>query len=373
MVKGVVINDIHFGIKESKRLYEELSQFKDFIKNRDDLDLLIIDGDYFDCKLSIGDSATYYAMTFFNELVKLVKEKHLIFRMVQGTRSHELNQLQLFKPFESDIDMNFKIIETAQEEELLDLHILYLPEEYPENADEYYKEYKTKQYNIIFGHGTWNFVAQPGQIELSKKDVHTAPVFMWDEWKDTIPDGFISFGHIHGRNKYGKKIFYSGSFSRWNYGEPSEKGFTYFEYDLENLTYDVKFINNDMAPEYDSIAVRELGIDLDSADVSILQEALDSFIKEPKDNLRIDLSGLSKEKINILKEHYKPIENVKIEVRDEKKSLLKESTINKEEFKKWHYITKRQLPLNETVKKYCEEEKNIKLDIKEIDGILKDE
>ena len=28
IVKGVVINDLHFGIKDSKRLYDELSQFK---------------------------------------------------------------------------------------------------------------------------------------------------------------------------------------------------------------------------------------------------------------------------------------------------------------------------------------------------------
>ena len=35
-------------------------------------------------------------------------------------------------------------------------------------------------------------------------------------------------------NTYGKKIYYSGSFTRWNYGERSDKGFTYYEYDTEN-------------------------------------------------------------------------------------------------------------------------------------------
>ena len=209
MVKGVIINDIHFGIKESKRLYDELAQFKNFIKERDDLNFLVIDGDYFDCKLSIGDPAAYYAMTFFNELISIIKEKKIIVRMVQGTRSHDLNQLQIFKSYENDTSIDFKIIETVQKEDILGLHILYLPEEYPENSDEYYKDYKNDTYNIIFGHGTWDFVAQPGQIELSKKNTHTAPVFIWKEWKDAVPNGFISFGHIHGRNQYGKKIFYS--------------------------------------------------------------------------------------------------------------------------------------------------------------------
>ena len=44
-----------------------------------------------------GDPATFYAITFFKELIDIVKEKHLIFRVVQGTRSHDLNQLQIFK------------------------------------------------------------------------------------------------------------------------------------------------------------------------------------------------------------------------------------------------------------------------------------
>ena len=36
-----------------------------------------------------------------------------------------------------------------------------------------------------------------------------------------MPNGFVSFGHIHGRNTYGKKIFYSGSFTRWGFNEIS--------------------------------------------------------------------------------------------------------------------------------------------------------
>lgn len=53
MIKGVSINDLHFGIKDSKRLYDELNQVKEFLKTRDDLNLLVINGDYFDCKLSV--------------------------------------------------------------------------------------------------------------------------------------------------------------------------------------------------------------------------------------------------------------------------------------------------------------------------------
>lgn len=90
------------------------------------------------------------------------------------------------------------------------------------------------------------------------------------------------------------------------------------------------------------------------------------------DHLRIDLSGLSKEKIEILKKYYSNRPNVKIEVRDEKKILLKESkAAQKADFEKYKYITKRQLPLNETVKRYCKEEFKKDLDLEKINSILK--
>lgn len=372
IVKGITINDLHFGIKDSKRLYEELSQFKDYLNNNA-ADLLVIDGDYFDCKLSIGDPASFYAMMFFKELVDIVKKKKIIFRMIQGTRSHELNQLQIFKPYENDLNMDFKIIETVSEEDLLGLHVLYVPEEYPENADEYYAEYKAKKYNIMFAHATFDFVAQPGQIEQSKKNTHTAPVLIWKEWKDALENGFATVGHIHGRNVYGKKIFYSGSFTRWNFGERSEKGFTAFEYNTETNEYNVCFINNDMAPAYDVVSVQELGLNLDESSVEQIKEAINPFIGEPKDNLRIDLAGLSKEKIEILKEFYKPMPNIKVEIRENKKALLKESAAKKEEFEKWHYITKRQLPIPQMIQKYCKEEMQKDLTLENINSAINQE
>lgn len=373
IVRGVSLNDIHFGIKESKRVYEELQIVKDFL-NENDVDILTINGDYFDCKLSVGDPATFYAVSFFDELIKIVRNKNIIFRVLQGTKSHDLNQLQIFKHYEEDLSLDFRIIENVEEESFFDdqFNVLYIPEEYPENAEEYYKDWKTRKYNVMFAHTTFDFVSLPGQIEISKKDTHTAPVLIWKEWKDALKNGFATVGHIHGRNTYSNKIYYSGSFSRWNYGERGDKGFTYYEYDTEKLIYDVRYIDNEKAPLFDVISVRELGIDLETTDIEILKETLDTFIKSPNDNLRIDLNGLSKEKIEILRSYYKGQGNIKIEVR-ENKNLLKETSKRKEEFEKYHYITKRQLPLNETIKKFCKEDLNKNIDLKDIDGVLKED
>lgn len=372
-MKGIVINDLHFGIKDSKRLYDELHQVTDYIKNNKDLELLVIAGDYFDKKLSVVDSPTYFAIQFFRELMNICDQNKIIVRMIQGTRSHDLNQLQIFKPEENEkLHYDFKIIETAQEENINGFNVLYLPEEYPENHKDYYAPFKDegKEYNAIFGHGTWDFVALPGQIE--KSDIPgVAPVFIYKEWKNTVKNGFISFGHIHGRNTYGKKIFYSGSFTRWGYGERGPRGFTSFYYDLENKSYDVNYIDNIEAPSFDVLEVKTLEIE----DVEKLKEILDIEIKK-SDNLKLDLTGLKPEMVTIIKEIYSNQQNIKIEVKQDKKELLKlneESDEQKKKFEKYHYITKRQLPLNETVKKYCKEDLNSDISIDVINKILEKE
>jgi hypothetical protein len=121
------------------------------------------------------------------------------------------------------------------------------------------------------------------------------------------------------------------------------------------------------------MSVLDLGVDLENTDVTVIQQMLTEAVSKT-DNLRIDLAGLSTDKIDILKKHFAESENVKIEVR-ENKTLLRESATktDKTEFEKWHYITKRQVPINEMIKRYCKEELNVDLDIKTIDNALSKE
>lgn len=383
-VKGVVINDLHFGINDSKRLYDELSLFKDYIMKEENLNLVIIDGDYFDKKLSLGDSASIYAVKFFHELIEIARLKKLKVRMVQGTRSHDLNQLSIFKNTETDTTLDFKIIETVQEEKLCGLDVLYIPEEYPENQAEYYAPYLAdgKTYHCIFGHGTWKFQAPPGAYEKSQLDTHSAPVFIEEDWLPHVPNGFISFGHIHKRALYPEttkikpttKIFYSGSYTRWDFTDRSERGFTFFEYDLDNQTYKVEFVDNTIAPAFDVINVKALkSINLETSSVEDIISAVNTA-RGTAENLKINLEGLDETKIALLKKyyekHYASDPGVRVEVKDTKSRLKESTTTERPEFTKYHYITKREIPLNEMIVRFAKEEMNKDIDIKLVDKII---
>ena len=370
IIKGVNIQDLHFGHKDTERMYNELSIVKEYLLHNE-VHILNINGDYFDRKLTASEPAIFYAVNFFSELVDICKEKNIKLRVLQGTRSHDLNQTStLFQHYLNDPDLDLRFIQTVEDEHILGLDVLYVPEEYPENAEEYYGEFKKKEYSMINGHGTWDFVAFDNQIEHGNQtNTLSAPIFVYSEWKDAVKNGFISFGHIHGRNQYGQKIFYSGSFTRWNYVEPSEKGFITWWYDTDKKTYKVEFVDNKLAPSFEAISVKSLfeGQDLSKLSLEEVSLALNLAV-ERYDNVRIDLSGLSEEKIKILKKSLSENPKVKTEVR-QKKALLKENA-EPAIYEKYSYILKRELPINETIKKFVKEEFEQEITLEKINELL---
>ena len=97
-IKIVEINDLHFGISDTEREKEELKMFLDFIRSHD-IDLLEFNGDFFDHKLNMFESAALTGMNFFNEVVSIAIEKNIIIRMIEGTYSHDRFQPKIFDNF----------------------------------------------------------------------------------------------------------------------------------------------------------------------------------------------------------------------------------------------------------------------------------
>jgi hypothetical protein len=372
LVKGVTLQDLHFGHKNTERMYAELNQFKKFIKERE-VHILNINGDYFDKKLTATEPSLYYAVKFFSEVVEICKEKNIKIRILLGTRSHDLNQVAtLLQHYENDSELDFKYVPTVQEETIMGLNVLYIPEEYPEDSDAYYGEFKTKKYDIIHGHGTWDFAAFDSQIEESNKaGTRSAPVFMYDEWKDSLENGFCIFGHIHARQSHKKKVFYSGSFTRWGYGDRSDKGFMYYEFNTDTKKYKVEYVDNTEAPGYDVAYVKDIFTkdEMSTLAVDDIQKRIDAVVATA-DNIKIDLSGLTESHIDILKGYYAKMPNVKIEVKN-RSSKLKESA-EPAMYEKYAYIINRELPMPETIKRFVSEEYSQEFNLDDIKALIEE-
>lgn len=252
---GIVISDIHFGVIDPYQLKKELLEvFLYYLEGMKKIDFIVITGDYFDHKLYVNDSNSNCALGFMDALINICKKHECPLRIVYGTESHEVSQYNIFSIYENNPEVDFKVITTVTEEELLkDMNVLYLPEEFIYNKKEYYKEYfeNEDKYDYIFGHGVitevmTNAVRHDKEKENTRKKV---PYFTTMEL-NKMCKGQVYFGHYHVNTNIQDKIFYVGSYTRFCHGEDEPKGFYHITYNVDKGKYEEKFIENYMAKKY---------------------------------------------------------------------------------------------------------------------------
>lgn len=252
---GAVISDIHAGATNAEALLNELeSSFLKYLKSLKILDFVVITGDLFDNKLSLNSEHTKYIFVFLKKLIDICIKYNAKLRIIKGTEFHDNRQLDIFKVlYSSNIDL--KIYDTVSTEELFpNVNVLYIPEEYMPDKDLYYKEYFKNEYDMIFGHGLVNEVAFVAKMQESEVTMNKAPIFKSESLLD-ICKGPIFFGHIHKSQIIKERLFYVGSFTRWIFGEEEPKGFMMTAYTPETSKFEVEFIENKLAPTYNTIVI----------------------------------------------------------------------------------------------------------------------
>ena len=252
------IADIHFGALNANSLYHQLEE--KFLKVIDGkmIDMVVIGGDFFHHIITMNYSTSHLSIIFMKNLVECcIKNKIKYIRVIQGTISHDNNQLNNFRIYENRVDVSFKIIVTVTEEILAEgIKILYIPEEYMKNPAEYYQDYfdMEKKYDFIFGHGMVKEVAFIAKEQLSENTMSKAPVFDTKELIN-VCKGPIYFGHIHTFTNIKNHLFYPGSFSRFRHGEEEPKGWFLNVYNTKIHKYIHEFVKNTLAPEYNTVTV----------------------------------------------------------------------------------------------------------------------
>lgn len=253
MHKGLLIADLHIGVVPCELLYNEIKNTIFPLLEQKKYDYIIFLGDYFDHKFQLNEDNSFYSLKIMQEIVKRCK-KDIKIRMVYGTKSHEWDQYKILSTFSSEYD--FRIIYQVEEEELFpDMKILYLPEEYVDNKYDYYKDYFDSEckYDYVFGHGVIQEVMKEASLNIeNSKDTKRKKVATFTSGElERVCKGNVFFGHYHIHSNIHDKVFYVGSFTRWQFGEEDEKGI--YEVSYDGKEYYQNFIINEPAPTYKTI------------------------------------------------------------------------------------------------------------------------
>lgn len=259
-MKILTLGDIHFGKRvDSKSLYEELKNtiLVDIEKIKPNLIVLL--GDLTDTKLQLNSQAVIYYNRFINELHDLALKYDFEIVAVNGTFSHERNQI---KSFSYLFNQKLRYFDKPSVYIYMNRKFLILPEEYMRNKEEEkkLKELLNDKYDFVFGHGMFDHA---GAAAIQSGSTKTRISWNWKTFENNVKF-YVVFGHIHIGSKY-KNIIYPGSFSREIFGEEEDKGYYYFEIDdKKDILIKAEKIINNYAPKYKYIFVEYLSEDLET-------------------------------------------------------------------------------------------------------------
>lgn len=289
----VAFGDVHFK-EEADFLKYQLDEIfiKYILENKDNIFLIECTGDYFDKRLKSDSRGYILAIQFFYELYQICMENKIYLRIIRGTYNHDNNQQLAFKMLENKY---FKQINTVTEEDVEGLKLLHIPEDYVLNFKEYYKQEifdkEDNYYDMIFFHGLIKSQSFSNSTIESERPYKSQPILNENDLI-RICKGVCLGGHIHCRNNYKEKIYYTGSFTRMGFGEEEDKGFISCSYCKEVLPkaikrndnefsdyiateyipprYKVSYINNTLAPKYTSIDLEKESVNINNVENFIL-------------------------------------------------------------------------------------------------------
>jgi DNA repair exonuclease SbcCD nuclease subunit len=250
IISIAAIADIHFGANftQTVGLSEALKKY--FINRllESPPDIIVLGGDLFDKKLSVNSPEAVLCNDFILSLYHLFPNTYKL--LIKGTRSHDLDQLNLFKPL---IGEYFRIYEKVAIEYILGMKLLIIPEEYFVNKNAYDKYLKIKDpYDFVFFHGLFSHAGSYAKASNANKIC-----FSWEDFKDNVY-GKVIGGHIHKRISY-KNIEYINSFDRWVHGEEENKGYLYITYEVKGKKIKtLDYIINEDAHKYITVPYKDI-------------------------------------------------------------------------------------------------------------------
>ena len=224
------IADLHFPVMDPQKQYTILEeQFIQKIVQLPKLDLICIDGDIFDHKVSLSSDATLYASLFVSHLVEVAKVKQATLIILQGTLSHDANQLKMYYHYMERNDVDVRIVTNIRFEIVKNARVLCIPELYGV-AEEIYQQFLFQSgfYDLCIMHGTIHGAVYGDNVGQGR-------LFHIEDFLNCA--GPIISGHIHKPQCISDHFYYCGSPYRWRFDDDHFKGFILLCYNLNTRLY----------------------------------------------------------------------------------------------------------------------------------------
>jgi hypothetical protein len=246
------MNDVHLGHHSTPtdRIIENID--REF--NMDTLQgvhIFFIPGDLFDKAISMSDPNAEIIQQWMFRFLKACKVNGTKLRILHGTGSHDFNQSKLFLYINEisgvGCDVSYFNELTIEHIEDLNLHVLYVPDEWRGNNEQtknevklLLREYSLTQVDISITHGCYDF---------QSPDTNNHDSYFYS----SITKHMVINGHIH---TYSERfnITNPGSFDCIRHGEEGAKGYMTFTIYPNNPELNTKvFCKNKYAARYITI------------------------------------------------------------------------------------------------------------------------
>ncbi len=206
-----------------------------------DLDLLIINGDFFDTLLTLSSKAGYMAIRIISTILELSVRHRFLIRVIRGTYSHDRDQCMFFQ---SDKLNNVKYITNLEIEyiEKLKMHLIYIPDDLLVDKrveiTELLEINRLKKVDLVCSHGYLTHLVPTGVTHLMSSALSSA-------WISSKCE-FLVNGHVHNYSIHDNLISI-GSFERMIHGNERPVGFCRIDYNTKTKVWKPHFIENKSA------------------------------------------------------------------------------------------------------------------------------
>ena len=250
LLTSIHISDLHFPVMDPRKQYEILEeQFLQRVETVPYLDLICVDGDLYDHKVMTSSDATLYASMFVARLVDICKEKNATLILLQGTISHDNNQLKIYYHYMQRKDVDVRVVTNLQFEIVKNARILCIPELYGV-PEEIYQQFLTYSgfYDLAIMHGTFKGAVYGDNVGNGR-------LFRLEDFNNCR--GPIIAGHVHKPGCFDNHFYYCGSPYRWRFDDDHKKGFIVVSQDLDSRYYYLDRIEI-LSDTYETITLDQL-------------------------------------------------------------------------------------------------------------------